>query len=91
LRITRDLDYYKTSDKLDEKDPKALGKSDLEGFENDKDVLIENPLLSSNVIQVALSLVENLVTKRMHVTHKNILVLALPLISIYSADSNLNI
>lgn len=79
-------DYYKTSDKLDEKDPKALGKSDLEGFENDKDVLIENPLLSSNVIQVALSLVENLVTKRMHVTHKNILVLALPLISIYSAD-----
>jgi len=79
-------DYYKTSDKLDEKDPKALGKSDLEGFENDKDVLIENPLLSSHVIQVVLSLIENLVTKRMHVTHKNILVLALPLISIYSTD-----
>ena len=53
-----------------------------------KDVLIENPLLNSNVIQVVLSLIENLVSKRMHVTHKNILVLALPLISIYSTDSN---
>jgi len=82
-----ELDYYKTSDKLDEKDPKALEKADLEGFEDDKDVLIENPLFSSDVIQVALSLIENLVSKKMHISHKNLLLLILPIISIYSTDS----
>ncbi len=82
-------DYYKTSDKLDENDPKTIAKSDLEGFDDDKEILIDNPLLSFDIIQVGLSLIENMVSKKMHISHKSLLLLVLPLISIYSVDSNI--
>jgi hypothetical protein len=72
---------------LDEKDPKSIAKADLEGFEDDKEVLIDNPLLSFEIIQVALSLIENMVAKKMHISHKNLLILVLPILSIYSVDS----
>jgi hypothetical protein len=51
--------------------------------------LIDNPLLSFDIIQVGLSLIENMVAKKMHITHKNLLILVLPIISIYSIDSKI--
>jgi hypothetical protein len=80
------LDYYKTSEKEDEKDPKTLEKSMLEGFENDKEPLIDNPLLNFDMIHITLSLLDNMINKKMHLTHKPLLTLILPIVSIYSVD-----
>jgi hypothetical protein len=79
-------DYYKTSDKEDEKDPKELEKSLLEGFDDDKDNIIGNPLLSSDIIQIVLSLLDTMVHKKMHITHKTLLTVVLPIISLFSVD-----
>ena len=80
-------DYYKTSDKDDERDPKELEKSMLEGFDEEKDNNIGNPLLSSDIIQIVLSLLDTMVHKKMHITHKTLLTVVLPIISLFSVDS----
>ena len=58
----------------------------LEGFEDDKENFIDNPLLNFDMIHITLSFLDNMMSKKMHLTHKSLLTLILPIISIYSVD-----
>lgn len=80
-------EYYKTSNKLDENDPTKLEKQNLEGFDNDKENRLENPLLNFEIFHLAISIFNSILTKNQVNAFKSHLVVLLPIFSIYSMDS----
>ena len=80
-------EYYKTSNKFDETDPSKLEKQNLEGFENDKENRLENPLLNFEIFHLAISIFNSIITKNQTNAFKSHLVVLLPIFSIYSSDS----
>lgn len=83
-------EYYKTSNKLDENDPSKLEKQNLEGFENDKENRLENPLLNFEIFHLAISIFNSIITKNQVNSFKSHLVVLLPIFSIYAMDSTFN-
>ena len=82
-------EYYKTSVKGDESDPSKLEKQNLEGFENDKENRLENPLLSFDIFHLAISIFNSIITKNQVNSFKSHLIVLLPIFSIYATDSNI--
>lgn len=80
-------EYYKTSTKLEEADPSKLEKQNLEGFENDKENRLENPLLNFDIFHLAISIFNSIVTKNQVTAFKSHLIVLLPIFSLYATDS----
>lgn len=82
------FEYYKISDKPDDSDPAKLEKGNLEGFENDKENRLENPLLNFDIFHLAISIFNSIISKNQISNYKPHLVVLLPLFAIYAIDSN---
>lgn len=81
------FEYYKISDKPDDSDPAKLEKGNLEGFENDKENRLENPLLNFDIFHLAISIFNSIISKNQISSYKPHLVVLLPLFAVYASDS----